>query len=178
MATIAALSRLSSSNGSAAAADVVRHDDTRLTDARAPTTHTHTESDTTSLVSDLALKSPLASPTFTGTVTTPRIIRPPNTITYAAAITPDASLGDQHKVTATGALTINIPTNPTDGQWLLVAVLASGAARTVTLQAGIQVLASLAPPLVIVSAKVGYLALRYSILSGSVWVLMAMDQES
>lgn len=33
--------------------------------------HTHPESDITSLVSDLALKAPLASPTFTGTVNLP-----------------------------------------------------------------------------------------------------------
>lgn len=35
---------------------------------KANTTHTHAESDVTSLVADLALKAPLASPTFTGTV--------------------------------------------------------------------------------------------------------------
>jgi len=34
-------------------------------------THTHAESDITNLVSDLAAKAPLASPTFTGTVTAP-----------------------------------------------------------------------------------------------------------
>lgn len=35
---------------------------------KASTSHTHAESDVTNLVSDLALKAPLASPTFTGTI--------------------------------------------------------------------------------------------------------------
>jgi hypothetical protein len=42
-----------------AAGNPVRHDDTRLSDARTPTTHTHAESDVTSLVADLAGKQPL-----------------------------------------------------------------------------------------------------------------------
>jgi hypothetical protein len=39
--------------------------------AFAAASHTHAESDITSLTADLALKAPLASPTFTGTVTVP-----------------------------------------------------------------------------------------------------------
>jgi len=39
--------------------------------AKAASVHTHAESDVTSLVTDLAAKAPTASPTFTGTVTTP-----------------------------------------------------------------------------------------------------------
>lgn len=38
--------------------------------SKAAAVHTHVESDVTSLVSDLALKAPLASPTLTGTATT------------------------------------------------------------------------------------------------------------
>lgn len=38
------------------------------------TVHTHTESQVTALVTDLAAKSPLASPTFTGTTTIPALI--------------------------------------------------------------------------------------------------------
>jgi uncharacterized Zn ribbon protein len=41
-----------------AAGNPVRNDDSRLSDARTPTTHTHAESDVTSLVSDLAGKQP------------------------------------------------------------------------------------------------------------------------
>lgn len=176
MATIAALSRLSSSNTSAAAADSVRHDDTRLSDARTPTTHTHAESDVTNLVADVALKAPLASPTFTGTVTAPGVVKTPQTITYAATITPDASTGDNFKCTATGALTINAPTNPSDGQALVVEVLASGAQRIVTLQAAIVLLTSTAGPLTIASGKIGFITLRYSVLASNVWVLWGLDQ--
>jgi hypothetical protein len=38
---------------------------------KAASSHTHAQSDVTNLVSDLALKAPLAGPTFTGTVTLP-----------------------------------------------------------------------------------------------------------
>ena len=43
--------------------------DARTNLGAAATSHTHAESDVTNLVADLALKAPLASPTFTGTVT-------------------------------------------------------------------------------------------------------------
>lgn len=43
--------------------------DSRLSDARTPTAHTHPQSEITSLVGDLALKAPLASPAFSGTPT-------------------------------------------------------------------------------------------------------------
>ena len=48
--------------------------DARLSDARTPLTHSHAESDVTSLVTDLGLKAPIASPTFTGTVTAPTVV--------------------------------------------------------------------------------------------------------
>ncbi len=47
--------------GNAATGEVVKGSDTRLTDARAPTTHTHAESDVTNLITDLAAKQPLDS---------------------------------------------------------------------------------------------------------------------
>lgn len=43
--------------------------DARLSDARTPLAHSHPQSEVTSLVADLALKAPLASPAFTGTPT-------------------------------------------------------------------------------------------------------------
>lgn len=42
MASIAAASRVASAAASAASADAVRHDDSRLSDARTPVSHTHT----------------------------------------------------------------------------------------------------------------------------------------
>lgn len=57
------------------------------------------------------------------------------TITYAATITPDATLGVHFRVTMTGALTINVPTGGIDGQRILFELTASGAQRVVTLHA-------------------------------------------
>lgn len=122
------------------------------------------------------LRAPLVSPTFTGTVTAPRVIRTPQTVTYAATVTIDASTGDAFKITATGALTLAAPTNPTDGQMLLLAVLASGAAQTITLASGIQLTTGMVATITPASGKVCYLGLRYSALS-STWVLLAQTVE-
>jgi hypothetical protein len=70
-------------SGNAAAGQVVKGSDTRLTDARTPSAHaashaaagsdpiTVTEAQVTNLVTDLAAKAPLASPALTGTPTAP-----------------------------------------------------------------------------------------------------------
>lgn len=69
--------------------------DTAVTDGNfmytgdAPTAHTHPQSEVTNLVTDLAAKAPLASPTFTGTVTTPAIVLSSETASKVAII--DAS---------------------------------------------------------------------------------------
>jgi hypothetical protein len=59
-------------------------------------------------------------------------------ITYAATITPDVSVfGDVINISATGALTINVPTGtPADREQLRIAVFANGGARVVTMAAG------------------------------------------
>lgn len=150
--------------------------DTRLSDSRTPLTHTHAESDTTNLTTDLAAKAPLASPTFTGTVTTARLVSTPTTLTFAATITPDATLGNSIKVTATAAMTIAVPTGGTDGQTLVVEVLASGANRVVTLNASILLTTGQAVTYTIVSGKVGVFAFRFSALAGSVWLCTSMTQ--
>jgi hypothetical protein len=54
-----------------ALAGKVDDDDTRLSDARTPTAHTHAIADVTDLAATLAAKAPLASPTLTGTPTAP-----------------------------------------------------------------------------------------------------------
>lgn len=56
-------------HGIADTAALVVTTDSRLSNSRTPTAHTHPESEVTNLVADLALKAPIASPTFTGTVT-------------------------------------------------------------------------------------------------------------
>lgn len=59
-----------------------------------------------------------------------------DTIPYAPTITPDASLGNTKRVTATGNMTVNAPSNPTEGQTLCLEVLSAGGGFQVTLQAG------------------------------------------
>lgn len=143
---------------------------------KANTSHTHAESDVTSLTTDLAAKAPLASPTFTGLVTAVRVVKTPQTVTYAATVTLDASTGDAFKITATGALALAVPTNPTDGQMVMVEVLASGGARVVTLNASIVLTTGLVAAPSIASGKVGYFGLRYSVLAGNVWVCLSQTQ--
>jgi hypothetical protein len=117
--------------------------------------------------------APLASPTFTGLVTAVRVIQTPQTVSYAATVTLDASTGNAFKITATGALTLGVPTNPTDGQMLFVEVLASGAQRVVTLNASIVLTGGIPSTLTITSAQVGVIGLRYSVLRGNVWLCLA-----
>lgn len=65
-----------------------------------------------------------------------RLSAAPVTITYAASITPNASLGCVHWVTATGDLTVADISNGTTGQIVTLRVKASGANRTVTVTGG------------------------------------------
>lgn len=81
-----------------------------------------TESQITSLVSDLAAKAPLASPGLTGTATainltlSGRYLSAVDVITFASTITPDCSTGNDFRCTLTGAVTVAAPTNAVDGQ--------------------------------------------------------------
>lgn len=101
---------------------------------------------------------------------------PPYTITYAATITVNASSGNNVKITATGNLTLAVPTNGSDGQMLMVAVLASGAARVVTLASGIQLTTGLTATITPATGKVAFIGLRYSAL-GSGWDCLAATSE-
>jgi hypothetical protein len=101
----------------------------------AAASHTHAESDVTNLVSDLAAKAPLASPTFTGTATFNRLIITPDALTVSAgAVATDASLGNHFTISATANFTLSNPTNPTDGQRVIWQITqdATGS-RTITL---------------------------------------------
>ncbi|MGV9001594.1 MAG: hypothetical protein ACOH18_01400 [Candidatus Saccharimonadaceae bacterium] len=60
----------------------------------------------------------------------------PVTLTDAATIATNASLGNYFRVTIAADRTLDIPTNPTDGQRALWEVTASGANRTLTLTLG------------------------------------------
>jgi hypothetical protein len=76
----------------------------------------------------------LASPTFTGTLTGPRLILTPQALTDAATIATDASLGNHFRVTLGGNRTLGNPTNPTDGQRIIWEIIqdATGS-RTISL---------------------------------------------
>jgi hypothetical protein len=64
-------------------------------------------------------------------------IAAPITLTYAATITPDATLGSHFRCVATGNLTLNSPTGGVDGQTVTVRIKASGGTRTVSFEGGI-----------------------------------------
>lgn len=85
----------------------------------------------------LDAKAPIVSPTFTGTVTTPRLVTPPVTLVDAATIATDAATGNHFRVTLGGNRTLGAPTNPTDGQKALWELIqdATGA-RTLALDTG------------------------------------------
>ena len=60
----------------------------------------------------------------------------PQTIAWAATITPNAALGALFRIVAVGDLTLNAPINGTDGQTVIVEVTASGGTRKVTFPSG------------------------------------------
>jgi hypothetical protein len=91
--------------------------------------------DSVTLAGLLAGKQPLA------TLLT-RLAAAPITVSYAASVTLDASLGCVFRVTATGNLTLADITNGVDGQVLTLEVLASGANRTITVGGTSSVIAS------------------------------------
>lgn len=107
--------------------------------------------------------------------TTP-VIKTPVTITYAATVTIDARTGDAFKITATGALAIAVPTNPVDGQMMMIEVIASGSAQTVTLNASIQLTTGLTATISPATGKVAFIGLRYSALT-STWTCLAMTAQ-
>jgi hypothetical protein len=63
----------------------------------------------------------------------------PVTVSYAASITLNAATGCVFRVTATGDFTLADITNGVDGQQVSLEVLASGAARTVTITGAIPI---------------------------------------
>lgn len=61
---------------------------------------------------------------------------PPVTLTDGATPALDASLGTHFVLTAAGNRTIAVPTNPVDGQVIVIQHIASGSARTLALNTG------------------------------------------
>lgn len=104
---------------------------------KAAAVHTHAVADTTGLQAALDAKAPLASPTFTGTVTAPRLVTPPVVLADAATIATDAATGNHFRVTLGGNRTLGAPTNPVDGQKALWELIQDGTgSRTLALDTG------------------------------------------
>lgn len=88
------------------------------------------ESGVTNLVTDLAAKAPLASPALTGTATvvnatlSGRLLITPDALgNSGASIAIDASTGNHFRITAnTAAWTLANPTNPVDGQRIIIEI--------------------------------------------------------
>lgn len=90
----------------------------------------------TAIGADMKLKAPVASPTFTGTLTAPKLVLPPVVLTDAATIATNAASGNWFRCTLTASRTLGAPTNPTDGQRVTWELTASGGAWTPTLTVG------------------------------------------
>jgi hypothetical protein len=88
------------------------------------------------LTATLAAKANVASPTFTGTATAPRFVTPPQALSYAATITPNAATGSLFRIVAVGNFLLNEPTGGVDGQVVVIEVLASGGDRTISFGGG------------------------------------------
>lgn len=133
--------------------------DARLSDARTPTAHNHAATDINSGTLNAARL--------------PLVPNPPVTLTYGASLTPDAAVGNLRECTMTGDATLNAPTNPTTGQVLFLDFLASAAARTLTIDAGITRFVGINSAIVIESGKILRLVLYRSGLAGPGWVVVA-----
>lgn len=127
------------------------------------------------LDSGLALKANLASPTFTGTITLPRPISPPVSITFATPLTINAATGTRFKTTATTDFTLAPPTNPVDGQQVTLTVLAQTTTRNLTVSGSILLTTGLSASVAIPTGKKWIGGLLYD-GDASAWVLVASTQ--
>jgi hypothetical protein len=129
------------------------------------------ESDATRAVTPagLADRAKLASPTFTGTVTTDKLVVggslvvSADTLTDAATIAVDAALGNVFTVTLGGNRTLGNPTNATNGQKILFRIRQDGTGtRTLALDTKYRLGTSItSTTLTTTAAKTDYLGVIY-----------------
>jgi hypothetical protein len=90
----------------------------------------------------------------------------PTTLTDAATIATDASLGRHFRVTLAADRTLGAPTNPTDAQRALWEITASGAQRTITLTTGssgaFELTAGISAATAIASGKTAFIVAIYN----------------
>lgn len=130
-----------------AAGTVAAGNDARLSDARTPTAHTHGAADIT--------PAPVVTASGTG------------------AYTVNANSGTDWYLTATGNRTLTV-SGGYDGQMIIVDVLASGGARTITLS-GVTLTTGMVSPFSVASGKVGTIGLRRS---GGIWRCLAQTVDA
>lgn len=169
--------KLPSDPGAALEAGTKQYIDT-ADNGKANTSHTHAESDVTSLTSDLALKAPLASPTFTGTATFAKMVQAPVTLTFVSGGTTlvDASLGNTFRLTfGAGNTTMGAPSNPTDGQMIIFEIKQDGTgSRTITWNAAYVWGTDVVVPVLSTAAnKTDYVGFIYN-SSAAVWRGLAL----
>jgi hypothetical protein len=109
-------------NGTSSSTQVVRADDSRLSDSRTPVAHTHAISEVTNLQTELNLKAPLASPDLTGTPTAPTATSGTNTTQVATTAFVQTGLATKANTTHTHAISdvTNLQTTLDDKQATLV----------------------------------------------------------
>jgi hypothetical protein len=90
----------------------------------------------------------------------------PTTLTDAATIATDASLGRHFRVSIGADRTLGAPTNPTDAQRTLWEITASGAQRVITLATGssgsFELTAGISASTAIASGKTAFIAAVYN----------------
>jgi hypothetical protein len=97
-----------------------------------------------------------------------------STLTYSGTVTPDANTAKSFKLTMTGDAALAIPTNGAEGNRLFIAVTASGADRTLTLNGSYRLTTGTSATIVIPNTKTQYIGLRYN---GTNWTVIASTQE-
>jgi hypothetical protein len=123
-----------------------------------------TESQVTNLVADLAAKAPLASPTFTGTVTAATITTtgkistigrsgPINSNTDGGTVTFDMNVSDKHTLTLGGNRTLAVSNDVTGQQFTVLLKQDGTGSRTVTWWSGIKWPNGVAPTLTTTADK-------------------------
>lgn len=127
----------------------IRNDDTRLSDARTPVTHSHT---------------------------TPAVYAAPRTMNAVGTASVDGTVAGDMQITCTGN-TVVTPTGALNGRMMLVECFASGAQRTPSAASSVHKLSTVpSRTLTVPQNMVGVFGFRYSSLAAD-WILMSADVE-